>query len=166
MMQKQISHLERPLKMLAGTLFVLGTCTSQHAMAKIPTDTSFTNASLKGSYVYINSSGNVGSFGPITFDGSGKVKAALEISLPCTTPGQNCTRNIVNSTGTGTYSVRPDGTGVASINLSTGAVTYRFIISKAEEENGRVVATQVFAVLQNGGLAGQLVTPTWMRRSD
>jgi hypothetical protein len=84
-----------------------------------------------------------------------------------------CARGIVDLTGEGTYTVNPDGTGVAKITftrISDGTVigtdTYDFIIFETTTKGKLLLATQVFAADQAGGLAGQLVAPTWTRISD
>ncbi len=164
-MPKHVTRLPKPLQALSGALVVFGVCTGQLAMAGQPhSRAAFTNASLRGSYTYINSTSDVASFGPLTFDGNGGVIAALEVNLPCTNPVPNCSRNIQNITGTGTYSIQPNGIGVATINFPTGSTTYRFMIFDYTWTDGSILATKVFATGETGGLAGQLIAPTWVRR--
>jgi hypothetical protein len=165
-MQNKSTQMRNILKVLAGILAILGIFTAQSAMAY--SDGTFTNASLQGNYAYVNNSGNVASLGPIAFDGNGKLTVDIIANLPCNDPILNCSRaiNDLPPVLDGTYSVATDGTGVAEIPFSTGTVAYNFIISKTEKKGRILLATQVFAVGQNGGLAGQLIAPTWSRISD
>ena len=164
-MLKTLVQTLKPLHVLSGSLAVLGICTSQVAMAREqPNRIVYTNASLRGSYTYINSTSDVASFGPLLFDGNGRVRAALEVNLPCAVPAPNCARNIQEVSGTGTYSVQPNGIGVATINFATGVTVYRFVIFEAVNVGGGFLATKVFATGETGGLAGQLIAPTWIRR--
>lgn len=150
-------------KLLAVILVILGICTAQSAMGY--SDGTFTNASLQGSYAYVNNSGDAASLGPITFDGNGGLSVDIIANLPCNDPTLNCPRTIndLPPVSNGTYSVEPNGTGVATIPFSPGTVTYNFIISETTKKGGILLATQVFAASQSGGLIGQLVAPTWKR---
>lgn len=152
------------LKVIAGSAFLLSVFVPHPAMAEPgETDPGFSNASLQGTYVYVNTNSDVASVGPITFDGNGGVNATLEISLPCADPAPNCPRNVVQATGSGTYSVNPDGTGLATLDLSTGEISYSFIIAESTTLADHAVATKVSALGRTGGLAGQVVAPTWSR---
>lgn len=149
-------------KFLCGSLLAVSICIGQSAMADEP----FTKASLQGSYAYVNNTSNVASLGPITFDGHGALTVDIIANLPCATPVLNCPRVIDDlPRANGTYDVRPDGTGVATINFLTGAVKYNFMISEDTQKGTTRLATQIFAVGQKGGLAGQLIAPTWTRIS-
>lgn len=120
----------------------------------------FSNASLSGSYVYSNSTDGVASFGIITFDGKGQVEIDLRINAP--QPGGQ--RGTVSAQGSGTFSVQPNGIGTASLTMSAGPMAkldYDFMIVDVEDG----VADDVTAVLRSGGVNGQLVQPTWTRRS-
>ncbi|WP_236143970.1 hypothetical protein [Nostoc sp. CMAA1605] len=152
--------------MLAVILVILGVFTAQSAMSY--SNGTFTNASLQGSYAYVNNSSDVASLGPINFDGKGGLSVDLIANLPCNNPIPNCPRTIndVAPVSNGTYSVQSNGTGVATIPFSTGIVRYDFIISEAKRQGRILLATQVFASGQNGGLAGQLIAPTWKRILD
>jgi hypothetical protein len=161
-MQTKLTQVRHAMNAVVGVLFVLDIMAAQSVKADGP----FTNASLQGNYAYINNTGGVGSFGPLTFDGQGGLTATLKINLPCDQPAAECPRTIVDTSGTGTYTVEPDGTGVAKINLSAGTTIYDFIISKSTKKTGTLIATQLFAVGQIGGLAGQLIAPTWSRVLD
>jgi hypothetical protein len=156
------------LKVLVGVLSVLGICAAQSAMADSDRpDRQFTNGSLQGNYAYVNNSGNVASLGPITFDGNGGLTVDIIANLPCDIPTPNCPRTINDLPRVkGTYSVKKDGTGVATIFFSSGTVKYNFVISQIEKKGKTLLATQVFSAGQNGGLAGQLIAPTWSRISD
>ena len=126
----------------------------------------FTNASLQGSYAYVNNTGNVASLGPITFDGSGGLSVDIIANLPCPgdSPAANCDRSINDlPPATGTYNVEANGTGIAEIEFSTGTVKYDFIISEATKNGTTLLATKIFAAGQSGGLNGQLIAPTWSR---
>ena len=122
---------------------------------------SFGNSSLKGTYVYINNTGGIGGAGLITFDGNGKVELAIKVNVP----GNNGGRKIVSLSGSGSYSVDASGVGLATIKTN-GAdgkevkLDYDFVIS----EVAGAQATEVFSILQSGGLQGQLVAPLWKRR--
>jgi hypothetical protein len=153
------------LKVLVGVLFVLGICAAQSAMAI--SDGTFTNASLQGNYAYVNNSANVASLGPITFNGNGGLTVDIIANLPCASATPNCPRNINDvPRASGTYSVKKDGTGICTIFFSTGTVIYNFMISETEKKGRTLLATQVFSAGQSGGLAGQLIAPTWSRISD
>jgi hypothetical protein len=59
------------------------------------------------------------------------------------------------------------GTGVATIAFTTGAATYDLVITAvADKGHGDRLATEVFAAARVGGLAGQLIAPTWKRIAD
>jgi hypothetical protein len=164
-MQTKITQVRHALKPMVGVLFVLGILAAQSVKADGP----FTNASLHGKYAYANNTGGVGSFGPMTFDGKGEVTIALTINSPCDQPATSCARTIVETNGSGPYTVKPDGTGIATITFdlpSVGTDKFDFIISKSTNKAGILIATQLFAVDEDGGLAGQLVAPTWSRVSD
>src|SRR5215470_13982252 len=172
-MQNQSIHMRNPLNALAGVLFVLNICVAQFAIAD--EDGTFTIASLQGSYAYVNNNSGVASFGPIIFDGKGGLTLKEKVNLPCSGPSPvlGCARGIVDLTGSGTYTVNPDGTGVATITFkdsSNGSIigpdTFDFMISETTKKGRTLLATQVFAADQSGGLAGQLVAPTWTRISD
>jgi hypothetical protein len=47
-----------------------------------------------------------------------------------------------------------------------GTEKYDFVINAATRKGTILIATQVFAADRSGGLAGQLVAPTWSRVSD
>lgn len=159
----QIARMRTASNLLLGILCVLGLLSARFVQADGP----FTNASLQGSYAYVNNTGDVASLGPIAFDGNGGITVKIIANLPCTNPAPNCSRKITDlPRAEGTYSVESDGTGVANINFSTGAVTYDFVISKAAKKGGTLLATEVFAVGESGGLAGQLIAPTWSRLLD
>lgn len=163
-MPKNVNKAVCALKGFAGALVILGACIGQPARAQESAGGAFTNASLQGTYIYTNSTGDVASFGPMVFDGKGGVTLTLEINLPCETPSAYCSRRVLDTNGSGTYSVEPDGTGSANVNLSTGTIIYSFVISEAMQTPQGTVATEVFAVGQTGGLAGQIVSPVWTRR--
>jgi hypothetical protein len=156
-----------PVNVLVGLTLVLAVCTAQ------PTQAAgiFTAASIKGSYVYANNTEGVASFGPMSFNGRGRVTLAIKANLPCAKPGPSCKRTIVDVTGVGTYTVASDGTGAATFTLKVGGKVlgkekYDFVITGATAEGAILLATQLFAADETGGLGGQLVAPTWSRVSD
>ncbi|MDZ8027482.1 MAG: hypothetical protein RMX65_010375 [Nostoc sp. DedQUE01] len=165
-MQNKSIQIRNIFKVLAVILVILGIYTAQSAMAY--GNVTFTKASLQGNYAYINNSGNVASLGPINFDGNGKLTVDIIANLPCKNSIPNCSRIIddIPPVVNGTYSVATNGTGVAIIPFFTGTVTYNFIISETEKKGKILLATQVFAAGRQGGLAGQLIVPTWSRISD
>ena len=124
-MQNQSTQMGNPLNALAGALFVLSVCAVQFAIADDYSAferRAFTIQSLQGSYAYVNNSGGVASFGPMIFDGKGGLTLKDKVNLPCDSPGVGCTRSITDLTGKGTYTVNPDGTGVATITFTDGVV--------------------------------------------
>ena len=131
-------------------------------------------ASLRGTYSYVNVAENVASFGLITFDGKGKLTATIKINRPVPTGG----RTVVTLSETCTYTIEPDGQGVATIQFPgvPEPAVYDFLITQtapagANTAKGKgrprvAVATEVFSVNRSGGLSGQVVAPTWTRRAD
>jgi len=164
-MQNQFIQVKVLLNRLAGVLLVAGIFGAQPVHAR--GDGSFTSASLKGNYAYVNNVSDVASLGKINFDGHGLLSAKIMVNLPCTTPVSGCPRVITDiPTVDGTYTVKADGTGVATINFPSGVTAYDFIVSEIEKGNGKRLVKQVFAVGRSGGLAGQIIAPTWTRISD
>ena len=162
-MNIQSTRMRNSVNVLAWLTLVLGICAAQFARA----DGIFTVASIRESYAYANNTEGVGSFGPMRFDGRGGVTLAIKANLPCAKTGPSCDRTIVDVTGVGTYTVTSDGTGVATFALKgIGTEKYDFVITGATRHEGKLLATELFAVDRSGGLAGQLVAPTWSRVSD
>ena len=161
------TRIRNALNVLAGLTLGLGFA-AQSAQA----DGAFTVASLQGGYAYVNNNEGVASFGPMNFDGRGRVTLLDKVNLPCADPGPTCSRTITDIIGTGTYTVASDGTGVAAFAFKfadgtpVGTEEYDFVITGATRKGERLLATQVFAADRSGGLAGQLVAPTWSRVSD
>jgi hypothetical protein len=145
-------------------IMVLAAMCARAAEAEV----AFAAESLQGTYAYVNTAGDVASFGLITFDGAGKLTAAIKVNGPDESGG----RRINALTATGTYTVDAAGMGVATIQFKGVGVEqqgiYDFVITEvAKEKKGRhALATAVFAAQQTGGLHGQLVAPVWTRRSD
>jgi len=166
---KQPIRLSTALNALAGVTLALGICAAQPALGD---DGTFTVASLQGRYAYVNNTEGVASFGPMSFDGKGSVTLSETVNLPCANPGQTCDRTIADIIATGTYTVNSDGTGVATFafkftnDTPIGTEVYDFVINAATRKGRNLLATQVFAADRTGGLAGQLVAPTWSRISD
>jgi len=97
----------------------------------------------------------------MSFDGKGRVTLAFKVNLPCAKPGPSCKRTIADVTGVGTYTVASDGTGAATFTLKAagkiiGREKYDFVITGATAEGAILLATQLFAADETGGLAGQL----------
>jgi hypothetical protein len=140
--------------------------------ADVYAQATFGLASLRGTYSYVNIAENIASFGLITFDGNGKLSAKLRINRPVPTGG----RTVVAVSQSGTYTVDPDGHGVATIQFPgvPEPTVYDFLITRtaappANTRKGRPhqsLATEVFSVNRSGGLNGQVVAPTWTRRAD
>ena len=168
-MNIQSTRIRAALNALAGVTLALGICAAQPARGD---DGTFTVASLQGRYAYVNNTEGVASFGPMSFDGRGGVTLSETVNLPCANPGQSCARTIADIIATGTYSVNSDGTGVATFAFKfadgtpIGTEEYDFVINAATKKRTNLLATQVFAADRTGGLAGQLVAPTWSRVSD
>ena len=169
-MHHQSTHPRHPFPVLTGVLLVLGLCATPWARAE--EKRAFTLESLQGSYAYVNNTGGVASFGPLLFDGHGGLTLKDTVNLPCAAPGVGCRRSISALTGEGAYTVNPDGTGVATITFTESNGTVRppdvfdFMIAATIKKGQLLLATQVFAADRAGGLAGQLVAPTWTRLAD
>ena len=169
-MPKPSPQVRKLVHALVGVLGVLGLCAAPLALAD--EEGPFTIASLQGRYAYVNNNSGVASFGPMLFDGNGGLTLKDKANLPCSEPAPSCARDMVDLTGDGTYTVNPDGTGAATITFtfSDGTVfstdTFDFMISGTTKQGKTLLATQVFAADQAGGLAGQLVAPTWTRISN
>ncbi|HRK95536.1 MAG TPA: hypothetical protein PK694_04375 [Rhodospirillales bacterium] len=150
-------------KLLAGSAFALCVFASQPAMAK-----GFTNGSLIGDYAYVNNTEGLASFGPIIFDGKGGLTLQIVTNGKCETPAPGCSRAVGSFDVSGEYEVQPDGTGVATIDFPepNGPVKYDFVIVKAKKKGPAPLALEIFSAGQSGGLAGQLIAPTWTRRFD
>jgi hypothetical protein len=91
---------------------------------------SFTNASLKGSYEFMimmstsaQNSQAEAAVGVLTFDGVGKVQGSLT----------DVSSTVQSSTLTGTYSVNSDGSGswTAAASANGDAVTFSFVVNSA-----------------------------------
>jgi len=155
--------------MLTCSAFAFCVVASLPAMADgRASSTTFTNGSLQGRYAYVNNTANVASLGPIIFHGNGRLDLKLVTNVPCRTPAPGCSRSVDSFDVSGTYSVRADGTGTATINFPrpTGPVTYDFVVVEAQRKGRHPLATEVFAAGRSGGLAGQLIAPTWTRLFD
>lgn len=165
-MKNSLNRVIKSWKWIAGSCVAVGIGVTQLSTQTAQgSSTTFTRASLQGTYAYVNAISDVASFGPIVFNGNGGLRTTLEVNLPCpATPTVNCPRSISQLSATGTYSVRSDGTGVATINFPAGTTVYSFIITEATNLPGRRLATKVFAAARTGGLNGQLIAPTFIRR--
>jgi hypothetical protein len=167
----------RSFAITLGVVLVVLTMTWSPSHAQ----TAFSNASLQGTYSLYNTAGDIGSWGLVTFDGDNEWTLASTGNLP---DGMGGRINVSFSTFPGTYVVNPDGTGVATIQFvgALSAVNYDFVISEVQEssddgppcgragghdhDDDHALATEVSAVLREGGVAGQLVAPVFKRISD
>ena len=160
------ARMRLSLGALMGCLFLL----SMFAPQPVQAMGTFTTASLQGTYAYVNNTADVASLGLITFDGSGALTVVLKVNRP--DPSVSGGRTVLDLSGTGTYAVEAAGTGVATFTLKNaagevmGTFTYDFVIVQITKKGKDNVATEVFTVGQRGGIKGQLIAPTWKRRSD
>jgi hypothetical protein len=131
----------------------------------------FTNASLHGQYALVGTGGNhtAASIGIETYDGEGNLSRTLVLNEPAA--GRN--RKGVTITGQGTYRVQPNGMGTATIvntlpDGSTFTSHLDFVITRATAASPRdeKVATEVFSILQETGIAAPLVTFSLTRLPD
>jgi hypothetical protein len=123
----------------------------------------FTNASLHGPYAVVGSGGNhtAASIGIETYDGQGNFTRTLRLNEQAA--GRS--REVVTITGQGTYHVQPNGMGTAEIintlpDGSTFTSELDFVITRATTASprGAKVATEVFSILRETGIAASLVT--------
>lgn len=145
------------LNMLAVVVFCIGFPLASAAQS----DQLFNKSALQGTYAYVNNTDGIGGAGLISFDGSGKVELAIKVNVRDKEGG----RKTVSLSGAGTYSVDASGMGVVTIKTKNAdgkelTLDYDFVITATDG----TVATEVFSILQTGGLQGQLVAPTWKRR--
>lgn len=131
----------------------------------------FTNASLHGQYAVVGTGGNhtAASIGIETYDGQGNVTRTLVLNERAT----DRTRKVVTLTGQGTYRVQPNGMGTATIvntlpDGSTFTSHLDFVIRRASiaSPSDQKVATEVFAILRETGIAAPLVTFVLTRLPD
>jgi hypothetical protein len=139
--------------------------------APTPAPAGFTDASLQGPYalVGIGDAYVATSIGTVTYDGHGRGTRALILN----SPGPDQGRRIVRLTGVKTYTVHPDGTGTATVtetlpDSSTYTAHLDFVITQAVvgRADGVRVATEVFAMRREPGVAARLVTLTLKRLPD
>jgi hypothetical protein len=132
----------------------------------------YTQASLSGNYAFVGTyAANIAAnLGVVTFDGLGSVKGSVTVNQP----GPVGSRTIVKVTVAGTYSVQSDGTGIIRFtvtlpNGTTSDVTEDFVITKAENRNGTLIATSIFEAQEQPSvvITGDVfVTHTYTRRPD
>jgi hypothetical protein len=131
----------------------------------------FTTASLRGQYALVGAGGNhtAASIGIEIYDGLGNVTRSLVLNER----EADHTRKVVPVTGQGTYRVQPNGMGTATIvntlpDGSTFTSHLDFVITQATtaKTNGEKVATEVFAMLRETGIAASLVTFVLTRLPD
>jgi hypothetical protein len=115
-----------------------------------PNPSGFTNASLTGTYVFSISGNNGGGFfaitGSLTANGSGAITGGME---DINSPGTGLVAQ--NVAITGSYNVRTDGRGVATITSASPAVTFGldFVILNSQK-------VLVIRFDQNGTASGTL----------
>ena len=129
----------------------------------------FSVASLRGSYALhgVGGANEAASVGITVFDGAGTATRSLVLNAALPPDG----RQLIPITSSGTYTVNPDGTGTAAFenalpNGSTTTFSFDFVITHALEATSRdsfvwrdaLVATEVFMVQREPGIAAQLVT--------
>ncbi|HEY7709214.1 MAG TPA: hypothetical protein VIG57_04185 [Candidatus Entotheonella sp.] len=133
--------------------------------------TPFTDASLQGHYALVGTGGNhtAASVGIEIYDGQGNVTRTLVLNER----EADHTRKVVRITGQGTYRVQPNGMGTATIvntlpDGSTFTSHLDFVITQATpaSTHDEKVATEVFAILQETGIAAPLVTFVLTRLPD
>jgi hypothetical protein len=131
-------------------------------------EVSFSNASLRGRYAFLNVVTTLAaSFGTFTFDGNGNAIAG-------SATGNTIIRNpaglfdslVFPFPFTGTYSLNPDGLGhvVFRATLPGGAIqvsTWDFVVIEARKDEGGIVATELRAIQrerdQNTASFGQAI---------
>ena len=172
---KRLSHLRivvlSSLAVVAGGVLVF--CDLSTAAAGRP---GFANASLSGLYALRGTGGanEAASVGVTTFDGAGKATRSLVLNAAVPEG-----RAISTITSTGTYSVNADGTGTAVFantlpDSSTVTFSFDFVIRQVTAAvPGRpllwresLLATDVFLMQREPGLAAQLVTFELTRLGD
>jgi hypothetical protein len=122
----------------------------------------FTRSSVKGKFSYSNNVADVGSFGIFQFDGAGGIASSegLTVNLP---PNRTLV-TVKLKAPLSYYTVGRDGRGQLAMSLGEpGAPFYDpplihdFVAT--ETDGCQVLRFDSFA--QRGGLANQLVAPTW-----
>ena len=132
----------------------------------------YTVASLRGDYgVVATYGGNVArALGVQTCDGLGNLKGSAIVNEP----GPGGTRMVVSITFTGTYVVKPDGTGVMSLSIAlpngrTAKATEDFVITRAEVEDKMPIATELVDAQEQPSTVipgGVFVTHTYTLRPE
>ena len=122
----------------------------------------FTNASLKGSYVYQLQGASVLSgaayreAGVFTADGTGKITGGVDDS----------STNIAGTGVTGTYTVSPDGTGFISMSTSVGQITLAITLASSSRvdliENDTSLNAAGTAELQDPQATGSTPSGTFV----
>ena len=156
---------------LAGALAFFGTSTVSAAARP-----GFTNASLSGSYALRGTGGanEAASVGVTVFDGAGRATRSLVLNQAAPEG-----RQVIAITSTGTYTVNPDGTGTAVLantlpGGSSVTFSFDFVITQVTDTVPRrpllwresLLATEVFLMQREPGIAAQLVTFELTRLGD
>jgi hypothetical protein len=149
--------------------FVLSLLFCRQALSQ--PQTPFTDASLHGQYAVVGTGGShtAASVGIEIYDGQGNVTRTLVLNER----DADRTRKVVRITGQGTYRVQPNGMGTATIvntlqDGSTFTSHLDFVITQATpaNTNNEKVATEVFSILRETGIAAPLVTFVLTRLPD
>lgn len=132
----------------------------------------YSQASLSGNYAFVGTyAANIAAnFGVVTFDGMGSAKGAVTVNQP----GPAGSRTIVKVTLSGTYTVQSDGTGTIQFTVSlpsgtTSDVTEDFVITRAKNRNGTLLATSIFEAQEQPSviISGDVfVVHNYTRRPD
>lgn len=131
----------------------------------------FTEASLQGSFAVVGTGGahRAASVGTTRYDRRGRVTRSLVLNAPDGEGGRKTTK----ITATGTATVNADGTGFEKLTNtlpdgSTFTATFDFVITeaKANERSGARIATRLYLVQREPGIAADLVVFDLTRLSD
>jgi hypothetical protein len=158
-----------PSVILPGGVFLTRVHTRRPDTRNVPC---YTAESLEGSYSVVNSYGNAVALGmqAETLDGKGALTRTGPLNQPLasSTTGQ---RTVGIVTSNGTYTVNCNGTGVINRVVTrpdgtTATASDDFIITRAIESNGRLIATSIVDVQRDPSviLGGIFLTREHTRR--
>ncbi len=124
--------------------------------------------SLQGAYASVGSAGSgvSVSIGVAEFDGRGNVTRFVRIN----SEAADGTRQLIDITSVGSYSVTRDGTGVIMFinkldGVVTSTVTFDFVITRStREKRGSPAGHEIFAIQREPGITASPVTETFSRR--
>lgn len=107
----------------------------------------YSPASLSGNYAFVGTYADhvAANLGVVAFDGLGTAEGSILVNQP----GVNGSREIVNVTVEGTYSVNANGTGTIQFVVTfpdgrTADVTEDFVITRSERRGRSLLATSIF----------------------